>query len=177
MSVLEAIEEQCSFGFTGRINVLKSVDRQYLGVILLLSGKVVSSHFAKKTGATALYSLVICDLEDLEDFKLVVEPEIVEDEDVEFSLSLNDLRKKVTTIYEDHNKSKKLKPPENLRILINPEFIEKGEKPNSLEFSILKVMSEFNKVADIYKNCDLFDFEITKGLVSLRKKGAIKVFK
>jgi hypothetical protein len=80
-------------------------------------------------------------------------------------------------VYEEHNDSKRLRPPGELRVLIDPEFIETGDKPDSLEFNILKTMSTFNKVADIYQNCDLFDFEITKGLVSLRKKGAIKVFK
>lgn len=177
MSVIEVIEEQCSFGFTGRINVLKEEDRQFLGVILLLNGKIVSSQFARKTGLKALYSLVICDLEDLENFRLVVEPEIVDDADVDFSLSLKDLRSQAKKVYEEHNDSKRLRPPGDLRVLINPGFIENGDKPDSLEFNILKTMSTFNKITDIYQNCDLFDFEITKGLVSLRKKGAIKVFK
>jgi len=177
MSVIELVEEQCSFGFTGRINILKEEDRRFLGVILLLNGKIVSAQFAKKTGAKALFSLVVCDLEDLQNFRLVVEPEIVDDSDVEFTITAKDLKSKAQKIYQEHNDSKRLRPPMNLRVLIDPGFVAGGEKPDSSEFLILKTMTTYNKISDIYANSDLFDFEITKALVSLRKKGAIKVFK
>ena len=175
MSVLETIEEQCAFSFTGRVNILKQQDRQYLGVVFIKDGKIVSSQYAKKTGVTALYSLIICDIDELENFKLVVEPEIVEESDLEFNLAFKDLKKKAERIYTDHLESKKLRPPDHLRIVINPEFIRTGEKPDVTEYKLLKVLTEFNKVLDIYKNCDLFDFEITNCLVSLRKKNALKV--
>lgn len=177
MSVVELIEEQSSFGFTGRINVLKEADRQFLGVILLQNGKIVSSQFAKKTGTKALFSLIVCDLEGLEGFRLVVEPEIVDDSDIEFRLDFSDLKRQAQKIYQEHNDNKRLRPPEGLRILINPVFVESGDKPDSTEFLVLKSMTTYSKISDIYRDCDLFDFEITKALVSLRKKGAIKVLK
>lgn len=175
MSVLETISEQCSFGFTGRINVLKRADSQFLGVIYIKDGSVVASQFAKKSGLAALYTVIIFDIDDREDFKLVVEPEIVEDSDIEFNLTYSELKKKTEDVYQSHQEATKLRPPENLRIVINPDFIKSGDKPNSIEFKVLKVLTEFSKVGDIYKNCDLFDFEITNSLVNLRKKNALKV--
>ncbi len=177
MSVLETIEEQSSFGFTGRINVLKATDGQFLGVIFLKDGDVVSSQFARKTGLTALISLLIADLESLVDYRLVVEPEIVNESDVEFGLKVSDIKARSSKLYQEHLEAKKLRPPNELRLMINPSYINDGEKPDSTEFAILKTLVEYSKVEDVYKHTDLFEFEITKGLVGLRKKSAIKVVK
>ena len=76
-SILETLEEQCSFKFTGRINILKVSDNQFLGVILIKEGVIVASSFLKKMRESALYSLIIYDLDKIKNFKLVIEPEIV----------------------------------------------------------------------------------------------------
>lgn len=177
MAVLQTIEEQVSFGFTGRINVLKSGDGQFMGVILLREGYVVGAQFAKKTGLKAIVSLLIVDLDSIVDLKLVVEPEVVNDSDIEFTLKIDDLKSNMKAIYEEHIEAKKLRPSDVLRVMINANYVESGEKPNYNEFSVLKTMVEYSKIEDIYKNTDLFDFEITNSLVNLRKKGAIKVVK
>lgn len=177
MSVLETIEEQTSFGFTGRINILKQTDGQFLGVVLLKDGVIVGAQFSKKTGMKALISLLIADLESLILYKLVVEPEIVQDSDLEFNLNVSDVKQMAQKSYEEHLASKKLRPGNDLRVMINSLYIDQGEKPTSTEFVLLKTMTEYSKIEDIYKNTDLFDFEITNSLVSLRKKGAIKVVK
>lgn len=177
MSVIQTIEEQVSFGFTGRVNVLKESDGQFMGVILLRDGLIVGAQFARKTGIKAIVSLLIVDLDSIVDIKLVVEPEVIADNDIDFTLKIEDLKANIKTIYEEHNEAKKLRPSDSLRILISPNYIESGEKPNFNEFSVLKTMVEFSKIEEIYKNTDLFDFEITNSLVNLRKKGAIKVVK
>lgn len=177
MSVIETIEEQSSFNFTGRINILKATDGQFLGVIHMLSGNVVSAQYAKRTGETALISLIIVELDDQLKIRLVVEPEIVNDTDIEFTMAVSEIKQRAKKSYEEHLETKKLRPSNELRLLINPNYIEQGVNPDLNEFTLLKNMVEFSKVEQLYKHTDLHEFEITKALVGLRKKNAIKVIK
>ncbi len=73
--------------------------------------------------------------------------------------------------------AKKLRPPNGLRLVLNDEFVIKGGEIGQEEFGVMKVITDFNKVEDIYVNCPLQEHQITLALVSLRKKGALKVFK
>ncbi len=177
MSIVQKIEEQCSFNFTGRINILKKADRQFLGVIYISEGMVVAAQFSKKTGLKALYSLVIFEMDGLQEFSLVSEPEIVSENDFEFKLKYSELKENIENAYQQHLKAKSLRPPENIHILVNPAFIKDGKKTGANEFLLLKTIAEYSKVKDIYLNCELFDFEITQALVTLRKIGALKVVK
>ena len=34
----------------------------------------------------------------------------------------------------------------------------------------MKVICDFSKVSEIYKNCSMLDFDVTKSLISLRKR-------
>jgi hypothetical protein len=43
------------------------------------------------------------------------------------------------------------------------------------EFEVLVTLTEWNSPNDIYRHCQLLDHEITLALVSLRKKGALKI--
>mgnify|MGYP000660462732 CR=1 FL=1 len=177
MSLVQKIEEQCSFNFTGRINILKRTDRQFLGVIYISDGLVVAAQFAKKTGLKALYSMVIFDMDEIAEFTLVAEPEVVSATDFEFSLKFSEFKSNVEKAYEEHIKAKSLRPPENIHILVNPVFIKNGKKTGANEFLLLKTIAEYSKVEDIYHNCELFDFEVTQALVNLRKICALKVIK
>lgn len=177
MSIVQKVEEQCSFNFTGRINILKRTDRQFLGVIYISEGHIVASQFSKKTGLKALYSLVIFDMDEIEEFTLVAEPEVVSESDFEFDLKFSEFKHNVEITYQEHIKSKSLRPPENIHILINPAFIKDGKKTGANEFLLLKTIAEYSKVVDIYQNCELFDFEVTHALVNLRRIGALRVVK
>ena len=46
---------------------------------------------------------------------------------------------------------------------------------NYNNFLVLKSMTEFSKVEDIYKYTNLFEHEVTESLVTLRKKGYVNV--
>ncbi|AYF45985.1 MULTISPECIES: hypothetical protein [Halobacteriovorax] len=177
MSIIQKIEEQCSFNFTGRINILKQADRQFLGVVYINEGEIVAAQFSQKTGIKALYSLVIFDMDGIENFTLVAEPEVVSDSDFEFKLKFSEFKKNAEKAYQEHRQSLSLRPPADIHILINPAFIKVGKKTGANEFLLLKTIAEYSKVNDIYTNCELFDFEVTQALVSLRRLGALKVVK
>jgi hypothetical protein len=175
MSIITNVEEQCSFGFTGRINILKKDDGQFLGVVNISEGEIVSAQYSSKHGLTALFSLVIIDMDNNDDLRFVVEPEVIPPEDIEFSLKFDAFKNKAQKFYEEHLAALKLRPPGQVRLIANPTFVKEGDKLNATEFSLLKTIVDFNKVEDIYLNSELFDFEVTHALVSLRKKKALKV--
>lgn len=175
MAFLTTIEEQASFKFTGRINVLSVENNQFYGYVLMREGYLVQAKFRGEKLEHALYSIVFADIENQLNLKFVVEPEIVSDDEAIFKMSFIDLKKNAETSYAKFKDSIKLRPPADLHLLIRPEFIIEGANLELIEFKTLETITEYSKVEDIYKNSDLLDHEITEALVSLRKKKALKV--
>ena len=54
MKIMQVIEGQCSFGFTGKINVLQHQNSQYLGTVFLREGRVVNVLYHNIGGIEAL---------------------------------------------------------------------------------------------------------------------------
>ena len=88
MGLIEVIEEQTVFGFTGKINILLKEDKRMLGSIFLLEGKVVNAYHDKNYGMNALNFFVFEDFQKNNYFDFVVEPEIVLEESVNFNISI-----------------------------------------------------------------------------------------
>ena len=85
------------------------------------------------------------------------------------------LKRRLVEIADKTAQAQDSKPPNNLKLLINPTIMGGDQPLNSFEFRVLCTLSDYNKVADVYKNNSLLDYEITNALVGLRQKGAIKV--
>jgi len=170
------LDEQVSVGFTGRVNVLSSINKQLFGSLILLDGDVVDCTYKGSIGLKGFFNLCVDEF-DNHDLKYIVEPELIDSKKKTIHYPYSVLKRKIAETVEKYRDSKSNKPPENLKILIQPEFIDQGEKVDSNEFDLLSTISDFNRVSDIYKNCNLLDFEITNALVSLRKKKALKVIK
>ncbi|PIP91139.1 MAG: hypothetical protein COW01_05665 [Bdellovibrionales bacterium CG12_big_fil_rev_8_21_14_0_65_38_15] len=173
--LLNILEEQSAMGFTGKINVLLQKNSQSFAVVLMLEGQLIHCLGANKSGEKAMLDLIFQDVSSTYDFKLVVEPEVVSAEEGIFTWSVSDLKKKSRNVYENYLKNQKLRPPNNLKLLVNADFIIKGSDVLHHEFDVLSTISDYSRVQDIYENCALLEYEITHALVSLRKKGAIKV--
>lgn len=174
--LIEVLDEQAVFGFTGRINIVLKSNRQYFGAITQKDGLIVDAQFKKLHGKKALFSLLIEDLSS-DTYQYIVEPELVEEKDCTMSLSLKELKKQGAHIYQQFQASQKLKPPGDLRLMINSGFIVDGPSVTADEFQVLATLTEFSRVSDVYKHSSLLDYETTNSLVSLRKKGALRVFK
>ncbi|MFN8369367.1 MAG: hypothetical protein U0T83_01945 [Bacteriovoracaceae bacterium] len=174
---MEVLEDQIIFEFTGRVNILKKGTNQYLGRILLKDGELISCEYDKIPGLKAFYNLII-DEQKL-DIHFIIEPEIVNahDRNMKDKIDFPKFKEKLNLYLAEYNKSLKLKPPGNLKLSINPNFIQKGEEIFAKEFDILCVISDYSKVDDIYKSTSLVDLEITNALISLRKKNALLVLK
>ena len=172
--VLGVIEEQISVEFTGKVNILSSFNRQFLGHILFVNGEVIQVVFNRSKGLKAFYQLIIQEY-SLQSFDYVVEPELVDEKERQIHYPFGVIKNKMTDILKQYRGSMKMRPPENIKILIDSEFIEDSLPVTPEEFEVLKSLSEWNNPHDLYQHCELLDHEITIGLVSLRKKGALKI--
>lgn len=175
--IISTLFEQASFDFTGHVNILDQATSQHLGEVTMSGGKIVNGKFKNKEASKALYSLIIEDLGSCFDFKIVVVPEIVDKKDMKLDLTVQNFKSDCEKVYKRHLDLEKLRPPSGLKLLAVPDFISKGAEISFEEFSVLSLVSEYNKVKSIYQKSNLLEFEVTEALVSLRKKGAIKVLK
>jgi hypothetical protein len=174
LSLINSLSEQATFSFSGRINVLNAETKQFLGSIHMIDGAIVDATYKGGDGKNSLFKILIEDMAEELPLKFVVEPELIEEGS--FTYSVNDFKKEARVHYEKYLASKKLKPPGHIKLLINGVFMLQGEKVDTIEFQVLKVISDYSRVDDIYKESSLMDYEVTSALVSLRKKGALKVF-
>lgn len=177
MSFLRTIEDQVAFGFTGRINILDKETSQFLGVVLVLDGTLIHSHYQELSGEKAMYRVLIDDVSDLKDLKFIVEPEIIEKGQASFELDFATLKENGEKAFESFKNSKSLRPPDNVNLILKPLFIIGGENVSDREYELMSTISDYSKVKDIYENSRFLEHEVTTSLVSLRKKGAIKVIR
>jgi hypothetical protein len=172
--ILLSIEEQISVQFTGKVNILATFNHQFLGHILFKNGEIFQVTFQQLKGLKALYTILIQEY-SLQSFNYVVEPEVVEEKERQIDLPYMVIKNKMSHIVDLYRESLKFRPPENVKILIDAEFLEDSISVTSEEFEVLKTLAEWNNVYDVYQHCSLLDHEITAALVSLRKKSALKI--
>lgn len=174
--LISILDEQISVGFTGKINVLNPVSNQMLGSVSLFEGEVIHTSYNSVDGIKAFFNLCVDEFESVE-LSYVVEPELINLNNRSIHYPYSVLKRKIAQVIENFRASKENKPPNNLKILIRPEFIGLGEEVSGEEYDLLQTIADYNRVSDIYKNSSLLDYEITNCLVSLRKKNALTVIK
>jgi hypothetical protein len=172
--VLYVVEEQMAVQFTGKVNILASFNRQFLGHILFKNGEVIQVVFNGLKGLKAFYHLIIQEY-SLQSFDYVVEPELVDEKERQIHYPFPVIRNKLTEVIKNYKESLKLRPPENIKILIDSEFLEDSLPVSPDEFEVLSTLTEWSTPSDVYLHCPLLDHEITQALVSLRKKGGLKI--
>lgn len=168
------IEEQIAVRFTGRINILDSRSSQLLGSLELLDGNLVNSTYRAVKGVKSFYNLMIDDFE-VKPLRYIVEPELINSKLNNIQVPYKTLKSRLNGIIEQYRESKSKRPAEHLKLLVRPEFISSEISIDQDEFDLLCTIADYAKVEDIYKQSSMLDYEITNGLVSLRKKNALKV--
>lgn len=174
LKILECIEEQVAVEFTGKVNILSTFNHQYLGHLLFKNGEVYQVIFQNHKGLKAFYQLIIQEF-SLDSFNYVVEPEVVDENERQIHYPFAVIKNRMTDVIKQYRDSLKYKPPENVRILIDAEFMEDTLPVTPQEFTVLETLTEWSSSYDIYQHCELLDHEITWALVSLRKKSALKI--
>lgn len=177
MSIIKKLEEQATFNFTGRINLLLRENSQHQGLIFFKDGLVVNSYYEEKKGANALFTIIIDEVHNQKDFKIIAEPELIPESELALSLTIDEVKRQAAQYYNDYKNAKDLRPPDGLRLTPDPEFILNGGEIDYREFRMLYTLAKYNRVNTIYQNSDFNDHETTMLLVRLRKKKAIRVFK
>ncbi|MDC1174437.1 hypothetical protein OAT67_03535 [Bacteriovoracaceae bacterium] len=177
MSLVNTIKDQVTFGFTGKINILTKESGQYLGAVYLLDGQIVNCHYKDGSGRHSLFKVVFEDIDDDGLLKFIAEPEIINEGDILFQLSFNEFKTSAESEYNKFKSSTKLRPPADLKILIKSDFILEGDHISIREFDVLSLISDYNKVSEVYENSPLSENDITTILVSLRKMNALRVIK
>lgn len=172
--LLEVIEEQVAVQFTGKVNILATFNRQFLGHFIFKNGEIFQVKFQKLSGLKAFFSILTQE-HALNSFDFVVEPEVVEDSERQIHYPFGVLKQRMANVLKQFEESQKMRPPENVKIIIDEEFMEDTLPVTPEEFDVLLTLTEWNNPYDVYQNCELLDHEITLSLVSLRKKGALKI--
>lgn len=174
-ALLNVIDEQSSMGFTGKINILRAKNAQAHAVVHMREGRLVNCRLGARSGEKALLDLVFQDVSNAYELKLVVEPEVVSESECSFDWTVSELKQQSRNVYENYLSTKRLRPPAHLKLLLNADFILEGDQIGADEFDVLSTISDYSKVQDIYDHCALMEYEITRALINLRRKGAIKV--
>jgi len=174
LKILGIIEEQLAVQFTGKINILASFNRQYLGHILFKNGEIFQVIFNGHKSLKAFYQLIIQEY-SLQSFYYVVEPEVVEENQRQIHYPYSVIKNKMSDVINQYKEASKYRPPENVKILIEGSFLKEKSEVTPQEFEVLETITEWSKPFDIYQHCDLLDHEVTWALVSLRKKKALKI--
>lgn len=174
MDLIKLLSENFSFLFSGRVNILSKVSKQYLGAIIQSDGKIVNAKYLNLSGRKALASILM-ELKTSKDFSFVSEPEVVTPCDHIFEMTENQFLKFKNDYFEQFEELNKLRPRNDLRIDINPQNFNFLIGINKSEFDVLCDIIDHGVVEKIYYNSDLLDFDITTALISLRKKGLLRV--
>lgn len=174
-AIFRTLREQSAIGFDGKIIFLNADTGQQVGFILICNGLIVGASFNKQTGRKALINLLVEEFSSVLNLNHIVEPEVINVDTFQFEITLDELENDFRSLYEKIESSKKLRPPGNKRLLVDADFVCRGLKIDPFEFDLMCLISDFGKVEEIYNNSELLEFEVTNALVSLRKKGAIKV--
>ena len=175
-NLIEVLKDQSAFGFTGKINLQLEKNSQFQGVIYQQEGVIVGALFGELKGKKALFKMIFEDVESVQNFKYIVEPELITIEHQMMKISFDEAKKEAQDIYQKYQASKKLKPAPGLKLLVDPEVIVNEALITPSEFEVLAVITEWCKVEEVYKNSMLMEYDVTNALVTLRKKRAIKVF-
>ena len=173
MSLIYKIEEQLSIGFTGKVNVLDKKNHQFMGDVIFREGKIIGCHYNNFKGPQALLYIIISDVVSEYNFYFVVEPEMIRGEGR--VINFDYIKNRASEIVRQFYSSKALRPPEEIRTLVQKKFIISGANINFQEFQVLCAITDCATIKEVYSAVEFHEYETTNALVSLRKKGAVKV--
>jgi hypothetical protein len=174
MNLIPLIEEQVAVQFTGKINVLSKINRQFLGHLLIKDGELIEVKYKTMDGLKGFFQICIDEFL-LHAFHYVVEPEIVEASGRKIHFPFAVLKNKLGDVLKNYQESVKMRPPNHLKMVVDVSFLNKNKNLDQNEYEVLSTLTEWSLISDVYEKCQLLDHEITLSLVSLRKKGALKI--
>jgi hypothetical protein len=174
--LIDLLEDQGSVNFTGRVNILSSNNNQLLGVIILYDGLIIEVNYKSFKDFKAIVSIYLDSVSN-NDLKFIVEPEIIEKKELSKTINPLELKSQLSVVAQEYLKYSKMRPSGNICLLVSEKIFEEKSHLSVDEYDVLKLIINYPKVNDLYKNCEKLDYEITKTLVTLREKKYILVTK
>lgn len=160
----ENIENKISIDFSGKI-ILSRQRGKELGEISFKKGKIHYARLGKKQGIKAILHAFIHEKEiSLSQVK-------TPNNNSNISSPYFKILEAVKRAKQNHTHYEKFTLPKNISLFVNPEFIKDGPPLEKDEYKVLLKLLKFN-ISDIGAELDLLDHEITKQLITLRKKKA-----
>ena len=174
MKLVETILENMTISFSGRINVLSEQTKQFIGSIVLSDGVLVDASFGQVDGKKALANLL---MESRSNFgmSIVSEPELISESDFSFNMAEQDFFKFKNDYFEQYELLRKLRPSNGLVLSLNSKKLDIYTPLSFAEFDAMKLILSNGSVGEVYNNSKMLEFDVTKSLISLRKKGIILV--
>jgi hypothetical protein len=172
--LFRSLDEQTLVAFTGRLNILDRISHQMLGVVILREGQIYRCQYRGASGLKAFYNAVIESVQ-LVPQNFIVEPEIIDEKSRQIHYPYSVLKNKTADVLKRFQAVSGKRPPDNVKLIAKPSFLEAQSEVSETEFQVLCALSEWNSVKDLYQNCKLLDYEITEALVSLRQQEALSV--
>lgn len=174
MKLVDTVLENMMISFSGRVNILDSETKQFVGSLTQSEGVIINASLGKVTGKKALASLLMQDGQE-EKFFVVTEPDLVPVSERSFKMDEKAFFRFKNEYLEQYELLNRLKPSENLNFAINSEKLDIYTPLSHDEFDTMKLILKKGLSKDIYNSSDLLEFDVTKALISLRKKGIILV--
>ena len=174
MKIIETLSENLSMSFTGRLNILSKDTKQFLASVLQKEGVIVNAFYGKLSGKKALAAILV-ESKTNKNLVVISEPELIEAREIHFEMNEYEFFKFKNDYYEKFKSLNELRPDPELNFFLNGLNLDVYTPLSIDEFSVMKIICDFSKVSEIYKNCSMLDFDVTKSLISLRKKGIILV--
>lgn len=173
--LLSVLEDQSLFQFTGKTALLDSTTKEELGMIWQRQGVIIAGSFQGQRSKKAVLNLALTFHDFPKKYLVNSHPEVIADVECETEWSFESFKMELTQAIALGAESRKLKPPGHLRLTPHPDFLLEGAPVSGDEFDLLCTISEFSKVEVIYQESSLLEHEVTRLLISLRKKKALKV--
>lgn len=174
LKFVPVVEEQMSVKFTGKVNLLSPFNHQYLGHLLFKDGLIIDVRYMQLSGIKAFYQLGVQEFR-LVKHQYIVEPEIVAEEDRRIHYPFSVMMKKLDQQLKIFSLVSGQRPPDSLKVMVDPQMISPPLECTQEEFSVLTTLTEWSRVPDIYQHSQLLEHEITSSLITLRKKGLLKI--
>ena len=163
---------QVNAGFSGNLVLQNTGNQQFIGKISLRIGEIVAAGVGSISGRRALMGLVMYSEEN--PGKIIVEPGVIAGRgrtcfSSPSAQELDGLEQRLA----GYRRLRQLRPPDHLRLRVSFSLENSEFLPYAVD--LLATIADYSLVRDIYRNSNLMAWEVTIGLIGLRKKGVLRV--
>ena len=174
LTLTDKIGRLTAENFTGKVHVVWKNNSQHIGEVSLEEGFLVGGRYRERTGLPALLDLALDDGKAMGRLSYMVEPEVIPPKERELQMTYKVFLKEL----HGRNRIKKqdLKPPGPLKLLVREEFLSEHGLSGP-ELGLLKVISRYTKVVDIYKNSNNAGIGRDRSTRLLAKERSVKSYR